>query len=119
MRTVVKNLKRYKWVYNNKQIVVADKTTEQSVVLDKVGFMSLSRFIIRSLDTMRIDGNNFLKKKLNSQMDEIKKLRSELAMQKKLTRESQKTQKALTPKPPKEGRHIVGDHSQVESGEQV
>lgn len=109
MRIVTTNLKRYKWVYSSKTIIVTDKTTEESVVLDKVGFMSLSRFILRSCDTMRIE--------------EIKRLRFSLIKQKDINRENLKkakeNKKALSGKSKEKSRHLVGDHSQVESGGQV
>lgn len=109
MRTITTNLKKYRWVYSGKNIAILDRSSDQTVVLDKVGFMSLSRFILRSLDIMRIE--------------EVKKLRLNLIKQKDANRENLKKikedKKALTQKLKKESRHSVGNHSQVESGGQV
>jgi len=76
MRTIVKNLKKYKWIYSNKRITVSNKITNFQVELDKIGFLSLSRFILRCLDTMRIE--------------DIKKLRLDMIKQKEKNRESLK-----------------------------
>ena len=112
MRTIVKNLKKYKWTYSNKSITVQDRTTGQLVVLDKVGFMSLARFILRSLDTMRIDEV----KRLGLKLSNIKlSSRAKIKTIKDLT----KTQKDFSLYPKKESRHSVGDPSKNSSGEQV
>ena len=63
MRILTTELKKYKWTYSNKLLTVSDKNG-QSVVLDKIGFMSLSRFILRVLDSMRIDESKRLKSRL-------------------------------------------------------
>lgn len=96
MRTITKNLKKFKWVYNNKEIIVTDKTTEQSVVLDKVGFLSLSRFILRSLDAMRIDNIGHFKVKLSSVKEKYKQ-----------EKDSAKAQKAVNKQIKKESRHSL------------
>lgn len=93
MRTVVKNLKKYNWTYSNKQITITDKTTEQSVVLDKVGFMSLARFILRSLDSMRIDKVREVKLHFSSAKKKYKDFKEN---------QKNKNKKTLEKKPKKE-----------------
>jgi hypothetical protein len=73
MRTITKNLKKYRWTYSNKQLTVSDKNG-QLVVLDKIGFLSLGRFIFRILDSMRIE--------------EVKRLKFELSGTKQKHRDS-------------------------------
>jgi nucleoside-triphosphatase THEP1 len=120
MRTITKNLNKYKWIYSNKSITIQDKTTGQLVVLDKVGFMSLSRFILRSLDTMRIDEIKKLRLLVsNYKEDNRENLKKNKPLLKLLQKTERENQKAIAKQAKEESRHSMGGHSEVNSGEQV
>lgn len=52
---MIRNLKYYRWDYSQKKILIIDNRSHSSVLLDKIGFMSLMRFGISCLDKMRTD----------------------------------------------------------------
>lgn len=119
---IIRKLKNYAWKYSDRKISILREgySAESNLSLSKVEFMSLARFIIRVLDKMRIDGNYTSKKKINSLSEDIKRLKSELSIQKKINREViKKAKKDLLEKSKEKSRHLVGDHSQVESRGQV
>lgn len=104
---MITKLKYYSWTYQNRRLYLTRKDSGSQIVLNKIEFLSLARFILRALDRMRVEENT--------------KLRNELSALKEKYRDSIKEkkaiQKALSKQIKKESRHSVGNLSKDSSGE--
>ena len=68
-----RNLKFYSWEFANRKIIATNKKTNQAIILDKIGFMSLARFILSVQDRMRLDDLRLMKTKINILKEKYKK----------------------------------------------
>ena len=68
-----RNLKFYSWEFANRKIIATNKKTGQAIILDKIGFMSLARFILSVQDRMRFDDLRIMKTKINSLKENYRK----------------------------------------------
>lgn len=104
---MITKLKYYSWTYQNRRLYLTRKDSGSQMVLNKVEFLSLARFILRALDRMRVEENVKLRNEL---VDLKEKYRASI-------KEKKAVQKALSKQLKKESRHTVGEPSKNSSGE--
>ena len=92
-----RELKFYRWEFANRKIIATNKKTGQAIILDKIGFMSLARFILSVQDRMRLDDLKVMKSKINALKEKYKANKGKYANRTATSRGSRKQNDSQTP----------------------
>lgn len=69
---LTRRLTDYEWRFEGNRLFIIDKRNKKEIILDKVRFMSLAKFVLNCLDKMRLESIKRLKENFKMFKDNIR-----------------------------------------------